>query len=69
MTVEFGERSLRYQELVKNVKAPSPIILPEQMTVTDEERDWMVRAGKDVSNALRSMKVQPVGDVVMGFNL
>jgi hypothetical protein len=67
--IDFGERSLRYKQLVKSVKAPSPVLAPEQVSVTDDEREWMVRVGKDVKNALGSMKVQDVGEVVMGFNL
>jgi len=68
-TLDFGERSLKYQQLVKSVKAPSPIITPEELSITDEEREWMNRAGRDVKNALGSMKVQDVGKVVVGFDL
>jgi len=68
-TLDFGERSLKYQQLIKSVKAPSPIITPEELSITDEEREWMNRAGRDIKNALGSMKVQDVGKVVVGFDL
>jgi hypothetical protein len=67
--LDFGERSLNYQQLVKQIKAPIPIVAPEEVSVTDEEREWMSRVGKDIKNAFGSMKVQDVGDVVVGFNL
>ena len=37
--------------------------------MTDEEREWMERVGKDVKTAFGSMKVKDVGEVVVGFNL
>lgn len=67
--LDFGERSLNYQQLVKTMKAPSPIIQPEEVALTDEEREWMKRVGKDVMTAFGSMKVKDVGEVVVGFNL
>ena len=67
--LDFGERSLNYQQLVKTIKAPSPIIPPNEVSMTDDEREWMRRVGKDVKNALGSMKVKDVGQVVVGFDL
>jgi hypothetical protein len=67
--VDFGERSLKYQQLVKTMKAPSPILPLEELSMTDEEREFMSKVGKDVRNALGSMKVKDVGEVVVGFNL
>jgi len=67
--VDFGERSLKYQQLVKTMKAPSPILPLEELSMTDEEREFMSKVGKDVKNALGSMKVKDVGEVVVGFNL
>ena len=66
--LDYAERSFKYQDLVKNVQAPSPIVLPEELHMTDEEREWMTRVGKDVKNALGSIKVQDVGQVVVGFD-
>jgi hypothetical protein len=60
---------LKYQRLVKTIKAPSPIIPPEEVSMTDDEREWMKRVGEDVKNALGSMKVKDVGQVVVGFDL
>ena len=51
------------------MKAPSPITQPEEVSMTDEEREWMKRVGKDVKTAFGSMKVKDVGEVVVGFNL
>ena len=68
-TFDFGERSLKYQQLVKAIKAPIPVQPPEQVSMTDDEIEWMIRIGKDVKNALGSMKIQDVGQVVVGFNL
>ena len=67
--VDFGERSLKYQQLVKTMKAPSPIQPLEELSMTDEERELMSKVGKDIKNALGSMKVKDVGEVVVGFNL
>lgn len=67
--IDFGERSLRYQQLAKTLKPPSPASPPEEISVTNDEREWMIRVGKDVKNTLLSMKVQDVGEVVVGFNL
>jgi hypothetical protein len=67
--LDFGERSLKYQQLVKTIKAPIPVTPPEQVSVADDEREWMLRVGKDVKNALGSMKVKDVGQVVVGFDL
>lgn len=67
--MDFGERSLKYQQLVKTMKAPSPIQPLEELAMTDEERELMSKVGKDVNNALGSMKVKDVGEVVVGFNL
>jgi hypothetical protein len=67
--LDFGERSLRYQQLVKTMKSPSPIEQPQQVSITDEEREWMASIGKDVTDALGSMKIEDVGQVVVGFNL
>ena len=67
--MDFGERSLKYQQLVKTMKAPSPILPLEELSMTDEEREFMSKVGKDVKNALGSMKVKDVGEVVVGFNL
>lgn len=69
MNLDFGEQSLKYQQLVKTMKAPSPIIEPEEVSMTDEEREWMERIGKDVKTAFGSMKVKDVGEVVVGFNV
>lgn len=69
VSVDFGERSLRYQQLVKTMKPPSPVQALEELPMTDEERELMNKIGKDVKNALGSMKVKDVGDVVVGFNL
>ena len=68
-SLDFGERSLKYQQLVKTIKAPSPIIPPDEVSMTDDEREWMKRVGEDVRNALGSMKVKDVGQVVVGFDL
>lgn len=68
-TVDFGERSLRYQQLVKSLKAPSPIVQSEVTSLAEDEREWITRVGKDVKNTIGSMKVKDVGDVVVGFNL
>jgi hypothetical protein len=51
------------------MKAPSPIIQPEEVSLADEEREWMKQVGKDVGTAFGSMKVKDVGAVVVGFNL
>lgn len=51
------------------MKAPSPIQPLEELSMTDEERELMSKVGKDVRNALGSMKVKDVGEVVVGFNL
>lgn len=67
--INFGEGSLKYQQLVKTLKPPSPVEPAEQVLVTNDEREWMIRAGEDIKNALGSMKVQDVGEVVVGFNL
>jgi hypothetical protein len=67
--IDFGERSLKYQQLVKTIKIPTPVTPPEQVSVADDEREWMLRIGKDVKNALGSMKVKDVGQVVVGFDL
>ncbi len=66
---DFGERSLKYQQLVKTLKAPSPVVLPEAVSITEEEREWMKRVGSDVKNAFGSMKVKDVGEIVVGFDL
>jgi len=66
---DFGERSLRYQQLVKTLQAPSPIVLPEAVSITEEEREWMKRIGTDVKDAFGSMKVKDVGEIVVGFDL
>lgn len=60
---------MKYQQLVKSIKAPNPVTPPEQISVADDEREWMLRVGKDVNNALGSMKVKDVGQVVVGFDL
>jgi hypothetical protein len=51
------------------MKAPSPSQPVEEVSVTDDERQWMIRIGKDVKNALGSMKIVDVGEVVVGFNI
>jgi hypothetical protein len=65
--LDYAERSFKYQQLVKTIKAPSPIVPPEEVPISDEERDWMIRMGKDVKAALGSIKVLDVGQVVVGF--
>ena len=67
--LDFGERSIKYQQLVKTIKAPSPVSLPEEVSMTDDEREWMKRVGNDVTTAFGSMKIKNVGEVVVGFNL
>ena len=67
--LNVADRSLKYQQLVKTIKAPSPIVPPEEISVSDEEREWMVRVGKNVKDALGSIKVKDVGQVVVGFDL
>jgi hypothetical protein len=66
--LDFAERSFKYQQLVKTIKAPSPFVPAEEVPITDEEREWMARVGKDVKDALGSIKVQDVGQVVVGFD-
>jgi hypothetical protein len=68
-TLDFGERSLRYQKLVKAMKAPSTETTPEEVPLSEEEREFMTKAARDVKSALGSMKVKDVGQVVVGFNL
>lgn len=68
-TLDFGERSLKYQQLVKTMAAPSPPQPIEEASITEDERQWMIRIGKDVKNALGSMKIVDVGEVVVGFNI
>jgi hypothetical protein len=65
--LDYAERSFKYQQLVKTIKAPSPIVPPEEVPISDEEREWMIRMGKDVKAALGSIKVLDVGQVVVGF--
>jgi hypothetical protein len=67
-SIDFGERSLKYQQLVKTMNAPSPVQGLEELPITDDERELMAKIGKDVKNALGSMKVKDVGEVVVGFN-
>ena len=69
MNFDFGERSLKYQQFVKALQAPSPVVLPEAVSITDEERQLMKQVGTDVKNALGSMKVKDVGEIVVGFDL
>jgi hypothetical protein len=66
--LDFAERSFKYQQLVKTIKVPSPMVPAEEVPITDEEREWMTRVGKDVKDALGSIKVQDVGQVVVGFD-
>ena len=54
---------------MKTLQAPSPIVLPEAVSITEEEREWMKRIGTDVKDAFRSMKVKDVGEIVVGFDL
>jgi hypothetical protein len=68
-TFDFGERSTKYQTLVKTLQAPSPVVLPEATSISDEEREWIKRVGSDVKNAFGSMKVKDVGEIVVGFDL
>ena len=49
--------------------APSPPQPIEEASITEDERQWMIRIGKDVKNALGSMKIVDVGEVVVGFNI
>lgn len=65
--LDYAERSFKYQQLVKTIKAPSPIVPPEEVPISEEEREWMIRMGKDVKAALGSIKVLDVGQVVVGF--
>jgi hypothetical protein len=52
------------------MKAPiSPVVLPEPISMTEEEREWIEMVGSDVKNAFGSMKVKDVGQVVIGFDL
>jgi hypothetical protein len=67
--MDFGERSLRYQQLVNTIKPPSPFRPPSPLPLTDDEREWMIRVGNDVKTAMGSMKVRDVGNIVVGFNL
>jgi hypothetical protein len=67
--LDFGERSLRYQNLLKGIKAPSPDSTPEEISISDEEREFVIKAARDISSALGSMKVKDVGQVVVGFDL
>ena len=69
INLDFGERSLRYQKLLKGIKAPSPDSTPDEVPLSEEERDFMIKAARDVSSALGSMKVKDVGQVVVGFDL
>jgi hypothetical protein len=68
VNVDFGERSLKYQQLVRTLKPPSPIEEPEQDVMTTQEREFMVQVGGDVKNALGKVKVEDVGPLVRGFN-
>jgi hypothetical protein len=68
-TFDFGERSIKYQALVKTLQAPSPMVLPEVTSISDEEREWIKSIGSDVKNAFGSMKVKDVGEIVVGFDL
>ena len=54
---------------MKTLQAPSPIVLPEAVSITEEEREWMKRIGTDVKDAFGSMKVKDVGEIVVGFDL
>jgi hypothetical protein len=65
--LDFAERSFKYQQLMKTIEAPSPIVPPEEVPITAEEREFMARLGKDVKDALGSIKLQDVGQVVVGF--
>jgi hypothetical protein len=38
-TLDFGEQSTKYQVLVKTLQAPSPVVLPEATSISDEERE------------------------------
>jgi len=69
MNFDFGERSLKYQQFVKTLQAPSPVVLPEAVSITDEERQWMKQVASDVKNAFGGMKVKDVGEIVVGFDL
>jgi hypothetical protein len=44
-------------------------VLPEAVSISDEEREWIKRVGTDVKNAFGSMKVRDVGEIVVGFDL
>jgi hypothetical protein len=68
-TLDFGEQSTKYQALVKMLQAPSPVVLPEATSISDEEREWIERVGSDVKNAFGSMKIKDVGEIVVGFDL
>jgi hypothetical protein len=54
---------------VKTLQAPSPVVLPEATSISDEEREWIKSVGSDVKNAFGSMKVKDVGEIVVGFDL
>jgi hypothetical protein len=72
MNLDFGERSLRYQKLVKGMKAPSSSsreTTPEEVALSEDEREFMNKAARDIKSAFGSMKVKDVGQVVVGFNL
>ena len=69
VSVDFGDRSLRYQQLVNTMKPPSPVQALEELAMTEEETELMSNVTKDVKNALCSMNVKDVGEVVVGFNL
>jgi len=60
---------LKYQQLVKKIKAPEPAPAPEVMSISDDEREWMVRVGRNVKHVLGSIQVQDVGQVVVGFDM
>jgi hypothetical protein len=67
--VDFGERSLKYQQLVRTLKPPGPIEEPVKDVLSAQEREFLGQVGRDVKDALGKAKLEDVGPLVKGFNV